>query len=114
MYCLISLQMPTITLTVRHNYLEKRFSEVRFDTKLTIREVKQKLCAITGTAPRDQRLLLRRGLNDVIVLSDGAVLGDYSPEPGMELEVYDRNPYSIVREIGQRDWRDMPTVVASD
>ncbi|CAL6032298.1 Tubulin_specific chaperone B [Hexamita inflata] len=99
-----------IKLNVRHNYLKHRFIEIRFDSELPIKDVKTKIYTMTGTPQRSQKLILKRGEGDLVVLTDKLTLHDYNAQDGMELDVYDQNQYSVVRDIGSKELPPVPQV----
>ena len=104
-----------IGLSVRHSLLRQRFFEIRFDPAWTLLEVKEKIYQMTGTLPQFQDVWLERSAGDRVKLSpDSALLRDLGPEPGMALDVADRNPHSLLSNGGLNDVSLVAKNVMSD
>ncbi|CAL6095282.1 Tubulin_specific chaperone B [Hexamita inflata] len=96
-----------IKLHVHHNLLKQSFIEIRFDTMMKIQEVKDKIYQMTGTAPQNQDVTLVRSPTSSVTLSpEHATLGDFGAQTDMDLNVVDRNPYSVLSSLNQSNVED--------
>lgn len=89
--------MVTIKLNVTHNILKSKFIEMRFDTKMSIDEVRDKIYLMTGTSPQFQELTLIKRDKQISLSSEIRPLIDFDPEEGDTIHVVDRNPYSMLK-----------------
>ena len=127
----------TVRLFVTHSNLnETTFLEIRFDSRWTVRTVKEKLATHCGTNASAMRLQLfhesaprttsrseercasgKKSQQNVLmteVSNDDAKLGYYSPLDGMRLHVIDTDPMSVSANGWLEDLSKVEKYVMSD
>ena len=59
---------------------------------------------MTGTQPQFQEIYLVKSKTERVVMAPNAIqLRDFEPEPGMTIDVTDRNPHSMLANGGMND-----------
>jgi len=96
-----ALAEGTVSINVSHSNLNQTWPEIRMDLHTTIAALKDRLYRHGGTASGFQKLILRRGGEDVRVLSDDSrMLGFYGVQSGDWIHIVDLDPYSFSRDGG--------------
>lgn len=94
-----------IRMDIRHNLLEQRWHDLRFDLDSSIFQVKEKLHKHGAGAVASMELFLRRsGIEDTVFLYDDMMtLRQFGAGNDMQLFVKDTDPYSMARGGGLED-----------